>query len=289
MKINKINNFIKKIGTINLLSLLFVFLLLGSFFFYLFRKKQYVTVTLKVSNNSIFNYGVAPEYNLPKADYLKAIQPGLVAKGELGIAEAEILDVYSYDFNSEDKVLFATVRLNAAYSSRSGQYTYRELPVVIGSHLKINFPNLLVEGLVIDINNQYQDDNEETIIFDAEVIRNDINFPGTTGAPKFIAEALSIGDKVFDHQGRVMAEIIDKQVSLADQLSYNDRGIAILTKNPLRDKIKLRVKAKVRKVNGELWFYELSRIQVDKWIPLMFDNISIYPVITSFEEIPVED
>ena len=96
--------------------------------------------------------------------------------------------------------VYLTVKLNTVYNRASNQHTFKGSPLLIGSTVKLNLDSLLVEGLVTHIEGAPDPRTKIPLLIKAQVIRENPTYPESSGERSFIADALSVGDKVTDNQ-----------------------------------------------------------------------------------------
>lgn len=270
---------LKKIAIFDLVSSLILLSIIIFLFFFLFRKKTYINITLRVrSNDAPFLYFY--DYDNPPSWFSFLLREGMEERDSLGRTEAEVTKVLLYDITPETKAAYLTIRLRADYNKRENKYKYHGEPALIGSYLELQFEELRIKGLVTHIEGVTDPREKTELELEARLIDRSSEFPETRGIEPHIAEAFSIGDKSYDSQGSVMAEILDKKVVPADKLITDDKGNIFVRKDPFKKDVFLKLKIKVTKINNELFFLDTEKVEIDRTIPVQLEKITIWPVIT---------
>lgn len=253
-----------------------LFLLFGlAFFIFFFRENKYLTVKVKITEKNVLY-----AFSTPPSWFVYLFKQGMVKKDGLGRVNAEISDVYYYDTSPSTKAVYLTLRLRVTYNSRSQSYTYEGTPVAVGEGLRVSFGKILADGLIVSVEGLDNPYEEVYLRVKARLIENPPNFSETTGIESYIGEAIKVGDKIFDSQGKMMAELLDKKVLSAQKSTFDDRGNVYQRFDPRKEDVFLTLKVRAQKTNDELYFFDDVRIKVNEQIPLHFKTVSIYPVIT---------
>jgi hypothetical protein len=275
-----IQKYLKKIG---LLEIIFLGLLIGVgvIFLALFlRKSSYLTVTMKVGEDSV----AWPKTGLP-AWYMESFKSGMVEKDVLGRPHVEILNTFAYPKNRDTRELYLKVRLLVVYSESTNTYTFNSRPVLIGSTLRINAGNTLAEGLITNIEGVNDNSVPKKLKVSAQIFGNDASFPNTTGVFPHVANAIQVGDQIFDSQGEPVVTILEKKVENAQRVIINNMNQVSLSRDPLKKDVTLTLEVNSRKYGNFYYLFNDLRIAIDSPLPLQFPNLSIYPLVTHIEEI----
>src|SRR3989304_851606 len=130
--VDKLKKKFKNLGVFDYV-LISLFLIGVTFFAYLFfRSPQYVTVTVKVGEESI----VWPREGI-RDWFSQLFYVGMGEKDGLGNMQAEVKEVYSYDVKPNKRAVYLTLRLRAVYTKASNQYTYKGKPVLVGQPITL--------------------------------------------------------------------------------------------------------------------------------------------------------
>jgi len=94
-----------------------------------------------------------------------------------------------------------------------------------------------------------------------------------------------VGDKIFDSSGKVMVEVLNKEVLPAQKNTFDDKGNVYQKFDPRKKDVFLTLKVKAKKINNEFYFFDDVRLNVDQTLPLHFERVSLYPVIIDLKQI----
>jgi len=276
--------FLKKIRKLKIFDwfLILIFLILAiGFFAFFFRQSKQLTVRLKITEKNVLY-----AYSTPPSWFVYLFKSGMSEKDGFGRINAEVLDVYFYDTAPAHKAAYLTLSLKTTYNGRSQEYKYKGNPVVVGESLRVNLDGILAEGLIVGVDQTKDQLGYDWFKVEARLMENqNISFTETTGIDLFIADALNLGDKIFDSNGDAIAEILDKKVLPAEKNTFDDRGNVYQKFDPRKKDVFLTLKVRVRKINNEYYFFDDIQLKINQILPLNFTNISIYPVVTQIEEI----
>lgn len=273
MKNLKIN--LKNIGLFDILiitSVLFSLLFLA---FFLLRRTRYIDVVIKVTNKNILYSS-----NNPPSWFAEYFKEGMTGKNSMGQSVAVIKKVFSYDTSATEKALYLTINLKADYSRGENKYSYEGNPLLIGAPIKIEFQNILAEGLVTYLEGVKDMRGDGEILAETQIMWYQQIFPETTGIPSFLADAINVNDEVKDSLGNVLIKIVDKKAEPAKKITTNSLGNVFVVNDPLKKDVYLTLKLKVKKINNDYYIFDDVKVKVGERIPLHLPNISIYPNIT---------
>lgn len=283
MKLN-ISRFISRFQVVDLLALVAGLIIVVSFVLFFFRNNTFITVLIRVTDDGIYGTWTHPE-----SHFAYLFQKGMKQKDSLGRVTAEIHDVKLYDIGPYNKAAFLEVQLKAVENKNTGGYEYNGKPLLIASNIKIEFPNLLVQGLILDVNNQNETKEKKELLLEAKLQSFDPTFPETRGVEPYMEKSVTIGQKVMGVEGETLAEIIDKKSYPAEKITTNDRGEVRVQYDPIKKDVFLKLKVKVSEINGEYWFMDSIRLLVGESIPLDFGTIQVWPTIISINQNAVID
>lgn len=268
-------NFFKKLQLFDYLIIILFGIFAVAFFIFFFRKSDYITAVIKITDkNILYADSRSPSW------FVYLLKPGMSQKDGLGKINAEILDVYYYDTSPDKKAVYVTLKLKTVYSSKNNSYKYQGEPVVIGGALKINLERVLVEGLVVEVQGLKNSYEEKILRVKTKLTNTDSTYSETEGVDPYVADAVSVGDKVYDSSGRVMVEVLEKEVLPAQKNTFDDRGNVYLKSDPQKKAVLLTLKISTKKINNEYYFFDEIPVKVGTYLPTHFKSISLYPVIT---------
>lgn len=253
---------------------LFVLLIAG---IVLFRKSTYLTVTIKVGEDSL----VWPKIGLP-IWYLRSLRKGLNEKDIVGRNLVEIIDVFYYPSpeSINRKMAYITVRLKAVFSKSSSSYTFNGRPLAVGNLIRIKPGNILIEGIITNVKELETDQKYSKIFIETQAIDKVDSYPNTAGVYPFVAESVNEGDTVKDSSGDTVIKVLDKRVEGAKRIALTDSGEALLITDPDKKDLYLTLEILATKQNEEYYLFDDIRIVINSTIPLQFKDSIIYATIT---------
>jgi hypothetical protein len=271
-------------------ALVALFIVLGLLFIYVFfRKSAYITVTVKIGEED------ATWERWSKPWYSKYFYKGMKERGSLGTVNADVLDVRSYDvapmnilysnpannIYSVKKAIYLTLKLKVVYNRSNNQFTYQGLPVLIGSPIKLYLDRTFVSGLVTGMEGIKDTRDKQTLIVEARIKRESQTYLETSGSDTYIADALTVGQKVLDDQGNLMIEIVKKRVEDAKRLTTTADGRTIISANPLKKDIYLTLKVYAFKMGDKYYLFDDVPILIGYPIPFNTPTTSVLPEVMS--------
>ena len=260
---------------------IFVF---GVVFFALvfFRKQTFLTVTVKVSDDSVV-------WDSPgtKDWFSSLFYTGMTEKNSVGQVQAEVLKVFSYNIKPDRQDVYLTLNLKGVYTKALDQYSYKGRPLLVGYPIKLQLSNINVEGVITAVGDE-DSARQKKVKLIVEVRTWDdkrdpyvtTNFNDTTGIRPFLADAINKDSTILDNDGGEVIKVIDKKVSDASKIVTTSDGRLFIQKNPLLKDMILTLEVEATEINGKYFLFDEIPILVGEKIPLNFSNVSIYPDIT---------
>jgi len=244
-----------------------------------FRKSTYVTVVIKVGEEST-RYEAWMVGMGTKTWFSQMFYEGMKETDGLGDVKAEVLSIYSYDTLPSRRAVYLTLKLKAVYNRASNQYTFKGLPILIGSTIKLNLDSLYVEGLVTNLEGVKDIREKVTLKVDAQVREETPVYPDTSGAKDYIANVLEVGDEVKDGQGNTILKILGKRVENAKRLVTTSDGRALVQTNPLRRDIYLTLEINTVKIGDRYFLFDDIPLLIGEKIPINTETTSLWPEVT---------
>ncbi len=277
---NKKNSIFKRFQLFDYIILASFSLLTVAFFIFFFRKSHYLTVKVKITEKNILYANTdSPSW------FAYLFKKGMKEKDGLGRVKAEVMDVYFYDNSIDKKAVYLTLKLKTTYNNRTGENKYEGTSVVIGEGLRIKLEKILVEGLIVEIEGLKNPYEEVNFLVQAKLLDYNSTFSETTGVENFISDNINIGDKVFDSNNQIVAEIVDKKVYPAQKNTFDNSGNVYGKFDPRLKDVFLTIKLTTKKINNEYFFLDDISLKTNRTIPLHLQNISVWPMITEISEI----
>lgn len=278
----KIKKKLSKLTLFDKVLILAVLAAISVFAFIFFRKSAYVTAVIKVGEETV-QFQPWNERAGTKAWFSQKFYKGMKETDGLGRTKAEVLDVRSFSTERGLKDVYVTVRLGTVYNRASNQHTFRGKPVLIGSIIKLNLDDLVVEGLVTHIMGANDEREKKTLVIKAQLREENSTFLETSGLPEFLASVLEIGQEIKDDQGNVIVKVLEKKVEDARRTVVTSDGRVLLRRNPLRKDIYYTLEVNALKIHDRYYLFDDVPLLVGERIPLNTSTVSITPTITDIE------
>lgn len=279
--------FKKKLSKLsNLDKIILVVIFTGAIIFsYLFfRKSSFITVTLKIGEENTYFYpwklygGTRPWFGL-------MFKPGMQEKDGLGRISAEVINVKSYDTFPSRQAAYLTVRLKTIYNKATNQHTYKGSDILVGQIIKLNLDKIFIEGLITDVEGIKNNREEKELIIEAQLREETPTYPESSGTKDYIADAINIGDIFKDNQGNTIIEVLEKDTRNAKKAVTTSDGRVVVTENPLRKDVFLKLKAKTFLINNRYYIFDDVPVLIGELIPLNTNVLSIQPEVTNIQVI----
>jgi len=283
MKIGYFIKFLKKISrrlsVFDYLSIALiggVIIALGLFFL---RKVEVVEIEVKIAPDSVFWRGAMAPFWLANS-----INVGDGEFDGFGRKMVEVLDVRTFEGGGDAKYIYLKLNVKAVYDKKKRQFSFGGKPLGVGSPIKLRLSGGVMDGLVT-----YVKGVPDTRIWEDKIVEVRVNqwtdvFPETLGTMPWRVEAIKIGDQMKDGQGRVVAEILDKEVKPAEKIVVTNDGRVLLRQDPIKKDLILRIKLKTFKQKGINYFLDDQKVKVSYSISLCLPEIDIWPEITRIIE-----
>lgn len=272
--------------------LFIIFLILGFVFIYIFfRKSTYITVNVKIGEDDVS----WERWSRPL--YSNYFYKGMKESDGMGRVNAEVLDVRSYDVAptnilyssiissifSVKKAVYLTLRLKVIYNRSNNQFTYKGLPVLIGSPIKLYLDRTLTTGLVTGMDGVEDPRDKQILIVEARLKKESQTYSETSGSDIHIADALTLGQKTFDDQGQLVIEVIGKKVEDAKRLTTSADGRTIISFNPLKKDVYLTLKVYAFRMGDKYYLFDDMPILIGYPIVINTPITSLLPEVTSIK------
>jgi hypothetical protein len=248
--------FIKLVKKITILDWLLLGTAVGSLFFlsaYFFKKETWLKVQVKVSPEQWWWEDISPPYWI--AD---AIEEGDAQYNFIGKKEAEVVEGEMFEVGGGRKEIFLWLNLKVDYNEKKNVYRFNHQTVEIGRPLSLSLSGVGIDSIVTWVEGL----ETERIMVDKVVEVEE------SGAKVWVAEKINVGDEMRDSQGNLLAEVLDKEVELADMVVTDDRGNVLVRKNPLTRDLTLKLKINTVERFGLFYFLDGQLVKVgnDLWI-----------------------
>lgn len=268
----KLRQLQKQIGVFELLAGSLILLVLIFIMLQTRSKKEWFKVEVKISSPFWWQqFAIAPPFWLGES-----IKPGDQEFDPQGKKIAEVIDVKTYEEPSEGgsaarKDIFLTLNLLASRDRRTNLLKFKSKPLGVGSPIELQLNNTITTGLIVYIEGIPDERKEQEIIIEGVWMNT---FPWN-------AEAIPVDGKMEDGSGRIIAQILDKRIELAEKTVETDDGRLVSSRDPLKRDVYLTIKLKVKRKGDNLYFREDQKVKIGenlfiqlpgidaKWISVM--------------------
>lgn len=257
----------KKIGIFELLLGFLVLLVLVVVMIQTRSKEQWVKAEAKISSPSWWQaYFTPPPYWLGES-----IKVGDKEFDSQGKVVAEVLGIKVYEVTnlqlqeSTRKDFYLTLNLRVSKERKTSKLKFKNQPLEIGGPIELHLVNTYVLGLVTLIEGMPDEGKMKEVVIEGVWLNS---YPWN-------AEAIPIGGKMEDGMGNVVAEVLDKKIELAERTVETDWGGLVVSRDPLRRDIYLKVKLKVRKRGDNLYFLYDKKVKVGENLFIQLSGVDI--------------
>ncbi len=281
----------EKLKWIEILGISVFFFILLIAFLFLTRRSEDIMVTVR-----LLNYNSAPAYyNFPRQLFIENLKKGLKEEGQLGSTVLEVLDVYKYPSNDVNQDIFVTLKISSVYNRHTGQYSYDNLPLLIGDYRTFQLQNIVFSGVIIDINTSGKPreqkmfsvtgfldpvNNNDFASFQQVAILNGVT---VDGIKNFLADQIKPGLKIIDSNGQTAAEIISVNKTPGKVTSIQN-GFYQTAVDPGTKHVETTLNILADKVGDGYFFQKEQSLNIGHSIILSFENLNITLTVTSVTE-----
>lgn len=276
---------IKKISSLDVLSLFFILFLTASIYLLFSRKTEYLYVTVRLLNQDYpeQNFG----HNLPYAWYLEQIKSGKSQKNQLGQTLIEVVDVYSYPSGHKFNQAYVTLKIKAVQNKITKQYLYEGSPLLIHDFKSFKIQDLLINGEVIDINKRERVFKKFKLVLEI-LPKDDYDYTNLSnslikGVKNYIAELLKESLTIKDNQDNELVKVNQIEKMTGERVIATANGVLKIPDLD-RTQVFLHVDLLAEEINGYYFFRRIESLLVGEKIWLDFDQVSISGTIISIEE-----
>jgi hypothetical protein len=296
LKKNKIYRFVieksRKLKWIEMLGISIFFFILMIAFLFLTRRSEDVIITVRLLNSNS-----APAlYNFPRQLFIENLKKGLKEKSQLGDTIVEVLDVNRYPSSDVNQDVFVNLKLRSIYNRQTGQYSYDNLPLLIGDYRTFHLQDVIFSGVIIDINTtgKLREQKKFLVTGFLDPVNNNnlaqnqqvtvLNGIGVDGIKNYFADQVKPGLKINDSNGQVVAEITSVSKTVGKITSIQD-GHFVTVDDPTTKRVEMDLDILADKVGDSYFFQREQSLNIGKSIILSFENLRTILTITSITEI----
>lgn len=283
MKIFRTKNKYLNLFDLSVIIIGFVVIFVLAFLF--LRRSKNIEIVVKITSQNVLT-----SWDTPPSWFSTYFKKGMTVKDSLGRDLAKIKNVYEYDTGPNNKAVYLTMDFKADYSGVKNQYSYEGKPLLIGAPIKIEFPNILAEGLVTYMQGVEDTRKPKTLIVQTRIMNTDFIFPETNGVNAYVADAINVGEEIKDSYGKTLITILDKGVEPAQKVVTDSAGNVFVRSDPLKKDVYLKLRLEIKETNNainksEYYLFDNVRVNIGEVIPLHLKDISVYPIVTKIIKI----
>lgn len=290
LKKNKILKWLNSFEKIDVIGIIFFFLILFSSALFLLRRSEYVYITIRVTKeDSLHNQW----WVQPSNWYLKNLTDGLEDKDLMGKVNARLENMYFYPRNESVQDIFIVLKLEATYNKRSNQYSYKGLPLLMGSYQKIELGGNSIRGMVQDLSLDppVRKMKSFRVKVELEAENNRSAFTNANieyrGIDNFLADPIKVGLVSYDSEKEEIVKVIDVKKSPSYKIFVSPLTNKLVSAyDPDRQKVEMEMIVKQAEVfDGTYLYREDLVIALGEVIPLYFDSLTLNATVTGIDDL----
>jgi hypothetical protein len=222
-----------------------------------FDKPQYVVVRIKGSPGNW--WWVTPR---PPDWLAESVKVGDAEYNAMNHPTATVMNVDVYDAGGNTKDVYLTTKIEAKYNKRTQKYTYKGEPLQIGGPISLDLKSTFFPGMVVEIGDAAA---HKKYIDKTVKVRYYSRWP-------FEFDSIKIGDKIYDGEGNIIAEIMDKQAMPAEKEEVTTSGQIVRSLSPVYDDFFITINLKVEQKNDGFVFREDQYLKVGNGVWILFPH-----------------
>lgn len=247
----KIITFLKKLTVVDYLILFALLLLLITSYKFFNPKGKWINIT--VTNDGLPYYLA---YSLKKGDF---------ERDPSGKKIAEIQNITIYDMEGIARKIYINAKVLVTINSKSGELEYKNKIINLNSPIELAFSSGTIRGQIVEFENLATEQALETKILTLKLYNQ---WP-------WFAEKIKPGTGESDNKQNKIIEIISKEIKPAEITTTTDTGETRLTTDPRKVDIILKIKTKVKKIQGQFLIRERDRIHIGQQISFNAEGVRI--------------
>lgn len=234
----------------------------------LLQKDEYVTVELFASGGEWWWNNPSPPYWL-----VDPIKKGAVERDPQGDVLVEVLETRKFEA-ADRKLLWMKVKLKVSPDKKSNQFRFRREMLQVGSVIYVSPGNVKIVCNVLRIEGMEDNRKEVTKLV---TIRSLNVLPWYT-------DNIKIGDAMYDSDGKVVAEVVKKTVTLANMTTVDDRGQTHASKDPLYRDVDITMRLKLTQSEGLDYFSYFLPLKKNYFIAIPLEVMNVEGTIIDFSD-----
>jgi hypothetical protein len=280
-------------------SLFIVIIAITAFFF--LRKGVYIYVTLSITYDESVTY---QRWGKPPPWFLENLKPGIGEKNIFGEYQIQIIDTYQYDANSTNKTIdyYVILKIKSVHNKRNDQYTYKGIPIAIGSYQNLLIQNFQLKGIVTSISKEYviplkklynvkgfldpkNNDFPVEISNDmVDISNNMMEIIITNGIPKSLSSKIIDGLSMKDTNGKDIVKI-KKTIKQPATYRIPINGIFSYVPDIEREQVDLETEVLATMIDGKPFYKQNYPLLINQVIPLSLPFMNFFLTITDIEPV----
>lgn len=281
----KFRNALHSVGMRQYLSVLAILVSMMGGYLILGPKTRDVTVVVRLADKDARWL----DNGSPRGVSAYDIQPGMKETDVFGRVASEVLRVTSFDQPVREsqytpkKTVYVTLRLRAAYNGKTDQYRYQGTILQSGDWARFTVRSFIISGIITQIPVHAVQPPVPIVMkmqLKTEGQFNSDQFHETTGVDRYIADAITVGDRVVDSEGTILAEVLEKNVTRASRITFDQYGGVHVQEDPRKYDIFLTVRVFAQQLGTEFYYLDSVRLKVNATVPIFLPHIDIEPRIT---------
>lgn len=283
-----IKNIFNNLKVVDLVALSVFLGIMVMAYFFMLRKANYVNIILRVSQSDLINANTGGVSATLPAWYLENLK--VDNKGETNKSSISIVKVFQYQNNSNEKIVYLTLRLLTVYDKKNGVYTYEGLPLLVGSYQNFKYGGVMIRGIVQKVGD-FGEKREEKIYLVEGMLEGDLAgdkdlkmtcYP--SGVAKIYTDFIYPGLTISDSDDRVMVKVEEVKISPAYiKVISGGKLVSIEDKDNKNIKVKLRVR--VEKFDDVYLYAGETAVKVGGYLNLDFWNFNANVRVIGFKEV----
>lgn len=268
-----IKKVLKKLTYFDIALIVLLTILFLGFFFFFYRKAEYANIRVKVTDQEVLY-----ARTLPTTWYANQFVVGDVERDALGRVISEIVGIERFNVKSDKKVVYLDLRVRATYDTRTKLYSARGRPLIFGTPVRFNFSKVTFDGIVTEFPNSSAQKNLKITNTKVTALLRGIEPEKVPDEPE-ILKAVKVGDKIYDSNGKVLAEVLDLKIRPAERVTQTTQGELLLRHDPLYKDALFTLNIRSKILDNEPFMFDNIPFKIGERLPLNFEDVSLFPVI----------
>jgi hypothetical protein len=282
-----IKNIFKGFRKVDLVALAIFLGIMVLAYFFMLRKAEYINIVLRVSQSDLINANTGGVSATLPAWYLENLKTDMDNSNKSNIS---IVKVFEYQNNSNEKIVYLTLRLLTVYDKKSRTYNYEGLPLLVGSYQNFRYKGVLLRGIIQKVGVLEEEREEKTFLVEGILETNPIGSKdwGTTcypvGGDKVFTEFLYPGLTISDSDDRVMVKVEEVKTS-PSYVKLLSGGKLVKVEDRDNKMVKVKLRVRVEKFDDVYLYAGETTIKIGSYLDLDFWDFNVSVRVTDFQEV----